>query len=434
MPDDLVLSKDALLQVLATDGPLDSETVRDGWMLLWSRECDFEARSKLLTRYLAQPLSDSETAWAYINLANSLAVTEHEAEAVHVHETFERWLPGKSPRLSSTWPYYAASDGSPEVRMGPDEIRVTFLAPSVEFAIAYAAVGRYADYVAKADAALAGLTPTQDNLEVRFYGLLIFMTASQVAGDFERAGRHLLAMYAIADQAEDASKALQLHAFAVTNEIQLARGRTDPARVAEKLQQVKALLLLDELEKNGSSGTDLCGYRHELAHHLTHVGKQDLALRLLDVNLSTGGHSGNGYAWLMHAAAVWQVTRDRPRALGLLRADRAHDGRDLAGDFQALAAFSRRERRPRILAGNLTIGCNMIDPPGLDADSERDIRCDRAHLTRPERSAQAAGDYLGSLHSNRWTALLVHQYFVVLFLLPFSLSVRIMVVKLRQVH
>jgi hypothetical protein len=90
MPDDLVLSKDALLQVLTTDGPLDSETVRNGWMLLWSRECDFDATSKLLTRYLAQPLPDSETAWAYINLANSLAVTEHAAEAVHAHETFER--------------------------------------------------------------------------------------------------------------------------------------------------------------------------------------------------------------------------------------------------------------------------------------------------------------------------------------------------------
>jgi tetratricopeptide (TPR) repeat protein len=339
MPDDLVLSNDALLQLLATDGPLDSETVRNGWMLLWSRECDFEATSKLLTRYLAQPLSDSETAWAYIHLANSLAVAEHAAEAVHAHETFERWLPGKSPWLSSKWPYYAAPDGSPEVRMGPDEIRLTFLAQSVEFATAYAAVGRYDDYVAKADAALAGLTPTPDNLEeVRFDGLKIFMTASQVAGDFERAERHLLAMHAIADQAEDPSKALQRHAFAVTYEIQLARGRNDPARFAEKLQQ--ALLLLEELENNGSSGTDLPGYRHELAHHLTQAGQHDLALRLLDANLSTGGHFGNGYAWLMHAAAVWQVTRDRPRALGLLRDARAHDGRDWLAIFRRLRRFA----------------------------------------------------------------------------------------------
>ena len=347
MPDDLVLSKDALLQLLATDGPLDSATVRNGWMLLWSRECDFEATSRLLTRYLAQPLSDSETAWAYINLANGHAVTEHAAEAVHAHETFEHWLPGKSPRLSCTWPYYPAPDGSPDVRMGPDEIRVTFLAQSVEFATSYAAVGRYTDYVAKTDAALVGLTPTHDNLEVRFYGLRIFMTASQVAGDFERAERHLLAMHAIADQVEDASKAAQLHAFAVTYEIQLARGRNDPARVAEKLQQ--ALLLLEELEKNGSSGTDLRGYRLELAHHLTQVGQHDLALPLLDANLSAGGHFGNGYAWLMHAAAIWQVTRDRPRALGLLRDARAHDGRDLVGDFQAFAAFREVKDDPEFL-------------------------------------------------------------------------------------
>jgi len=347
MADDLELSKDALRQLPATDAPLDAETIRTGWMQLWLRECDFEATSRLLTRYLAQSLSESETAWAYINLANSLAVAEHAAEAVHVHETFERWLPGTSPRLSSTWPYYPPPDGSPDVMMGPDEIRVTFLAQSVEFATAYAAVGRYADYVAKADAALAGLTPTQANLEVRFYGLLIFMTACQVAGDFERAERHLLAMDAIAGQAENASKAAQLHAFVVTYEVQLARARNDPVRVAGKLQQ--ALLRLEELEKNGSPGTDLRWYRHELAHHLTQVGHYDLALPLLDANLSTGGHSGNGYAWMMHAAAVWEVTRDRSRALGLLRDARAHDGRDLVGEFQRFAAFRDVKDDPEFL-------------------------------------------------------------------------------------
>src|SRR6186997_322933 len=110
MADDLDLSKDALRQLPATDAPLDVETVRTGWMQLWLRECDFEATSRLLTRYLAQSLSESETAWAYIHLANSLAVAEHAAEAVHVHETFERWLPGTSPRLSSTWPYYPPPD------------------------------------------------------------------------------------------------------------------------------------------------------------------------------------------------------------------------------------------------------------------------------------------------------------------------------------
>ena len=59
--------KDALLQLLASGEPLRVEVVRDGLRLLW-RKWDFEPVSRLLTRYLGQPLFDSETAWAYKNL------------------------------------------------------------------------------------------------------------------------------------------------------------------------------------------------------------------------------------------------------------------------------------------------------------------------------------------------------------------------------
>src|SRR5947207_3218786 len=90
--------------------------------------------------------------------------------------------------------------------------------------------------MAKADAALAALTPTATNLKLRFFGFLVFMTASQLAGYFERAELRILAMHAIADQAQDPAKGAGLHALAVTYEIQLARARNDMARVAEKLQ------------------------------------------------------------------------------------------------------------------------------------------------------------------------------------------------------
>jgi hypothetical protein len=301
----------------------------------------------LLRRYLSQPLSDSETAWAYRTLANVLACSEHAAEAVDVHEAFERWLPGKSPRLSAKVPWYPADD-SPDATLGPDELRVDFLGQSVQFATAYAAIGRYDDFVAKADAALAGLTPTNDNLEVRFYGLLIFMTASQLARDFERAERRIGEMHAIADQAKNASKAAQLHAQAVTYEIQLARARNDTARVAAKLQQ--ALSLLEELERKGSSGSDLSGYRFELAHHLTQSGRHDLALPLLEANRAAGdgGHGDHGYPWLMHAAAVWKVTSDRPRTLALLREARDHDPRDLTNEFRT-SAFEDVQDDPEFL-------------------------------------------------------------------------------------
>jgi hypothetical protein len=332
---------------LASEGPLDTAAVR-GQFERFSRQRDDKALAALLTRYLTQPLSDSETAWAYKHLANAFACGEHPAEAVLAHEAFERWLPGKSPRLSVKAPfYYPAPEGSSDATVGADEIRVQFLAQSVQFATSYGAIGRYDEFVAKADAALAGLTPSNDNLSVRFFGVYIFMDASQLAGDFERAERRILEMHAIADQAADASKAAELRAFALTSEIQLARGRNDAQRVADKVQG--ALSLLGELERNALSGYDwVRGFRHNLAHHLIGLGRHELALPVLDPVLATGHHL-HGYTRLMHAAAVWTVTGDRQRTLGLLRDARDGDVRDLAGDFQTTPGFGDVRDDPEFL-------------------------------------------------------------------------------------
>ena len=68
---------------------IDAATVREQFQLFarqWddnSRLTDFAA---LLNQYLSQPLSDSETAWAYRTLANVLACSEHAAEALDVYE------------------------------------------------------------------------------------------------------------------------------------------------------------------------------------------------------------------------------------------------------------------------------------------------------------------------------------------------------------
>jgi tetratricopeptide (TPR) repeat protein len=302
----------------------------------------------LLRRYLAQPLSDSETAWAYQTLANVLACNEHAAEAVDVHEAFERWLPGNSPRLSAKFPRYPAPEGSLEPAMGPDEIRLEFLSQSVQFATAYGAVGRYADYVAKFDVALARLTPTNENVELRVCAVGISLDASHIAGDFERAERCLPLMHAIADEDPDADSAARLHGRILTWEIQLARARNDAARITGKFEE--ALSLLDRLERKGSSARALGGFRHNLAHHLNQSGRYDLALPVLDAKLAAGGgsHGDHGYAWLMHAAAVWKVTGDRPRTLALLREARDHDPRDLTNEFRT-SAFEDVQDDPEFL-------------------------------------------------------------------------------------
>jgi len=232
------------------------------------RETDVARFAGLLTHYLSQPLSDSEAAWAYKHLANVFACNAQPAEAVRVHEAFERWLPGKSPRLSVKPPSYnPAPEGSPAGAMGPDEIRLQFLAQSVQFATSYGALGRYNDYVAKVDAALAGLSPTRDNLRLRFFAILIVVDAARLADDFDRAERGILQANAVAEQTEDAARVAELRAFTVLSEIQLARRQEDRARCAQKLQE--AFSLVEELEKDPSSTREWRWFRDALVDYFT---------------------------------------------------------------------------------------------------------------------------------------------------------------------
>jgi hypothetical protein len=143
-------------------------------------------------------------------------------------------------------------------------------------------------------------------------------------------------MHAFADEEPDADSAARLHGLILTWEIQLARARNDRARITAKFQE--ALSLLDRLERKGSSARALGGFRHNLAHHLNQSGRYDLALPVLD----------HGYAWLMHAAAVWKVTGDRPRTLALLREARDHDPRDLTNEFRT-SAFEDVQDDPEFL-------------------------------------------------------------------------------------
>lgn len=176
----------------------------------WDDKSVLADYADLLRRYLSQPLSDSETAWAYRTLANVLVCGERPAEAVDVHDAFERWLPGHSPRLSAKFPWYPASEDSHEPIMGPDELRLDVLSQSAQVATTYGALGRYADYVAKFDNALAQLTPTRENIELRVDALGISLCASQLVGDFERAERCLPLMDAIANEETDADSAARL--------------------------------------------------------------------------------------------------------------------------------------------------------------------------------------------------------------------------------
>jgi len=286
--------------------------------------------------------------------------------------------------------------------MGPDEIRLAFLSQSVQFATAYGAVGRYADYVAKFDDALARLAPTNENVELRVSAVGISLDASHIAGDFERAERCLPVMQAIADDEPDADSAARLHGLILTWEIQLARARNDAARITAKLQE--ALSLLDRLEKKGSSARALGGFRHNLAHHLNQSGRYDLALPVLDAKLAAGGgsHGDHGYAWLMHATADAEPDADS--------AARLH-GRILAFEIQLARARNDAGRITAKLHEALSL-LDRLEKKGSSAPALGEFRHNLAHhlnqsgrydLALPVLDAQlAAGDGSHGDHGYAW--------------------------------
>lgn len=329
--------KAALFQMLAMGDSLDAQTVRDGLTLLRRRQ-EWAALSSLLMRYLPQPLSDSEAAWAYLHLANSIAMSGNAAGAVLAHETFERWLPGRSPRLSARWPYNPTSGDTSESVYAGGEVRLLFLSLSVEFCTAYFGVWRNNDYLAKVDAALSEFPVTPKNRDQRFYVLRTATTACEAAADWDGAARYVQQMHALAAEAESETLHAELEAKALGHDIGLARRRKDEAAFTARVVEMTALLDATE-RREGSRVGWVCDERHDLACQLVWDKRHPLALPLWEANAANGGKV-NGWGWLMHAGTLWQVTHDRERTLALLREARAHDDRDMAPEFSNLPEFA----------------------------------------------------------------------------------------------
>ncbi len=333
----------ALSERLGQDAPLNDETLRDGFILLW-RKREWPVLAALLMRCLTQPLSDSETAWAYLHLANAIVMSGSAAGAVLAHETFERWLPGKSPCLSEHWPYYPAhGDAAEGVYLG-EEVRILFLAQSGEFATSYLAVWRNSDYLAKIDAALSEIPLTPASRKQRFYMLRMATCACESAGDLDRSHLYVRQMYLLAAEAEDEAQKAELQSKALGHAMGLAHLRKDEAEFNALAGEMAALLDDQSQQTVGW----VSGERHNLACPLVDGGRHDLALPMWAANAASGGQCG-GWGWLLYAATVWSVTRDRPRTLALLREARADDDRDMTSLFAKRPEFADVRDDPEFL-------------------------------------------------------------------------------------
>lgn len=326
----------ALFQALEANTPLEEQIVRDGFTLL-RRKQDWPALSALLMRYLTQPLSDSETAWAYLHLSNAIAMSGSAAGAVLAHETFERWLPGRSPVLSADWPYDPMPENTSDVVLAGEEIRLLFLGQSAEFTTSYLGTWRNGDYLAKVDAALLEIPVTPKNCRQRFFVLRMASNACEAVGNWDRARVYVQQMHRLAAQAEDEALKPELQAKALGHEIGLARRKEDEAAFAERIAEMTALLTATE-QREGSDVRWVRDERHDLACHLVWNNRHELALPLWEANAASGGH--NGWGWLMYAATLWKVSQDRERTLALLREARTHDDRDMVSLFIGRPEFA----------------------------------------------------------------------------------------------
>lgn len=330
----------ALFQTLGRDAPLDDQTVRDGFTLLW-RKRDWAALAALLMRYLTQPLSDSETAWAYLHLANAVAMSGSAAGAVLAHEAFERWLLGRSPCLSAHWPYFPVSEdtsGPGRSVYAGEEVQILFLSQSGEFTISYFSVWRNNDYLAKVDAALSKFPITLKNRYQRFFVLRMASNAAEAAEDLDRAQSYIQQMHVLATGAENETLKAELQAKAIGSDVHLAHRRKDEEAYIAHVAKLTTLLDTASQRETNSAGW-IRGERHNLACTLAGNAQYELALPLWEANSQTGGQVG-GWGWLVYAATLWQLTQDRAKTLDLLREARAHDDRDLVPLFLARPEFA----------------------------------------------------------------------------------------------
>ena len=329
--------RDALFSLLNTGQGVRFPVLQEGFMLLW-RKWDFAAMSALLGWTVAQNYTDSQKAWAYLHLANSIAMTGSAAGAVMAHENFENWASGRTLALSHDWPCYPVEDKETSSAYRENEVRLLFLSQSCEFTTAYLGISRNDDYLKKVDAALAAISPSLKNIQLRFYAYRMASNACEAAGDFARSAHYVAAMHRLADEETTEAGKARRRGDALGHNIILARKMGDESLLLEKANEMIDLLAAGAKQGENES-TWLRGERHNLATELHTAGKYDLSLPLWDANAATGGQL-NGWGYLVHAATVWQVTRDKKRTLSLLREARAHDDRDMVPLFTECKEFA----------------------------------------------------------------------------------------------
>jgi RNA polymerase sigma factor (sigma-70 family) len=315
--------------------PLDPETVRSGNNLLFLIG-DHDSNVALMRRYLTQPLSISEEAWARFFLVNTLSGAERSQEVVSVQEELSRWMesltPDNMPRLSCAWPFLPVPDTDSTTEIYPQDSLLLWTHYIPVSPNDWVKVGRLDDWLQRFHQILDNVPATDANRQQRFYFLRIALWTLLPLGRTEEAETLLLRVEALADEETNPLSVFHWRGHAIYLRMVQAKGD------AETLRQVgdRAAVLLSLYEQALRAGeadsaivTRFSILRDNIASVAADQDLYTLAVPLLTAQILSGRASEWVYVRL--AKCVWASTHNKKDTLFLLRQGML---RNSAGDLR----------------------------------------------------------------------------------------------------
>ncbi len=318
-----LLTKALLLHKAALqEDVLTQDTVHAGFELL-DRLGERAELLTLLRRYLKQPLTTDERAWAWWQLVDSLAVL-HQCDNVVAEQTaLRQWadehLTGYKLNLAEQFPYHPLESSDNDKTIAPESVLLWVMHDGTQ-AKCWVESGRADAWFALAQSALDTVVPTARNRFQRFNFLRTFSVAAAWDGQKDKGLRAAEQITLLANEEMDWELAQKwnLEGLYVAMRVYVEARNTDKVRalgqeaiaIMEAVENRCAPLTMDQQGRLGDNS-------HNIACPLRGMGQYDLAIPLFERAIAL--QRASTWTYLYYAASVWATTQDRQQTLALLR-------------------------------------------------------------------------------------------------------------------
>lgn len=316
----LAAGQGRLKRLLQDGNELDTNTVHAGRNLL-SWLTDRDTTISLLSRYLAQPLSPSEEAWARWHLVDDLAVARRCEEVVVHQQEFLAWARRVFPEnpivIGRDFPYDLLDSQTPTI--SSDSLLLWVWGDGTQ-ALCWKDSGQGEAWLQVFNNILAETAPSPDNRFRRFNFLRTGAAMYYWLGRPEEALALTQRISALAQEENSWEGAVR---WIMEGQVSTLRAHVE-ANDTERVRQLgtAAFALIEEFERrlsplSSEQNKRLRSFCHNVALPLRGAKQYDLALPLLQRAISLGMQSP--WTFLSLAAALWATTKDRSVVLPLLK-------------------------------------------------------------------------------------------------------------------